>query len=149
MCRTVRWRDAVRAPGGRARSPGWPRSAAPPPPAWRLEAPRLPSRYLARAVDRDRDLPAVVDVDALDARARRIAQAERLGALREGALLARLDQGEATIAAAAAQRFRGTGAVGELRVGAHQEHEARLVIAGRRHHLVVAIVRLQRARNRG
>ena len=61
---------------------------------------------------------------------RRVAQADRIGALHEAALAARVDQREA--AAALAQEFGGAGAIGEARVGAEQEHQARLLIAGRR-----------------
>ena len=65
----------------------------------------------------------------VDPRARGIAQPDRLGALREAALLARLDEGEAAFAAA--QEFGGAGAVGEAGRGAGEEYEARLVVARR------------------
>src|SRR5256712_6681983 len=87
---------------------------------------RLRSQGLPRAVDGDREPTTAVDVDALDPAAQRVAQAERLGALHEGALLARFNQRETAVSLA--QQLGGAGAVGKPDRGADQKHQARLVV---------------------
>jgi len=69
-------------------------------------------------------------VDALDPRPRRVAQSDGFGPLHEGALVPRLDESEA--AAALEQKVGRPLAIGEACRSAEQEHQARLVIAGRR-----------------
>src|SRR5438477_4741555 len=86
----------------------------------------LPGAF--RAEDRDRDRAALREIIAVDARADLVAQPDRLGALHEAALRALLDKREA--AAALPQEVRRTRAVGQQRLGAREEHETRLVIAG-------------------
>src|SRR5712692_4437006 len=88
--------DAAGGPGPqarRARSRKSPRRA----PQWRPWHARepQPSWRALRAEGRDDDRLAAIDVEALDARPRRIAQADRFGALHEGALLAPVDECEA------------------------------------------------------
>src|SRR5215469_1837059 len=104
---------------------------------YRAAPPRVPScapsyapSWRRRPEDRDCDPAAAADIDAVDPRAAGIAYAERLGAQREGALLSRLDEGEA--ATARFQELGGAGAVRVLEIRADEKHEARLVIAGGR-----------------
>src|SRR3974390_325134 len=66
------------------------------------------------------------DVETIDALHPDVTQAERIGALREAALVARIDQRKMTCARA--EKFGGIDAVGEVRTGAAQKHQGRLLI---------------------
>src|SRR5258708_8214674 len=80
----------------------------------------------------DSDRSGAVDVEALDARAGRIAKADRIGALDECALLTAVD--ECKPARSAEQKIRRAGADAVVGVGARKENEARLMKAGRYPH---------------
>src|SRR5438094_7698934 len=82
-----------------------------------------------RAEDRDRDYAPLREIIAVDARANLVAQPDGLGALHEAALRTLLDQRETT--APLPQEVRCARTVGEQRLRAGQEDEARLVIARR------------------
>src|SRR3954453_3096847 len=82
-----------------------------------------------RAEDRDRDRTPLREIITVNARADLVAQPNRLGALHEAALRTLLDQREP--AAPLPQEIRRARTVGEQRLRAGQEDEARLVIAGR------------------
>ena len=126
-----------------ARPPHWPRSAA------AASAPRhpdggrwRPSWRRRRAEHRQGDRPSDADVEAFHALGERIVQPDGIGALHEIALAARVDQRET--ARPLVEELRGARAVGEARVGAEQEHQARLlIIAGRGDVRFVATARAQ------
>src|SRR5262249_9846573 len=109
------------------------RSAAPQPgtmPGPHVSHP-LWSRLRLRMVDRNRNgAAAFVIVESIDPWPCPIAQSDRLGTSRKAALLASLDERKA--AAALAEKIGGPWTVGEQSRGPEQEHEARLVITGRR-----------------
>src|SRR5690349_23839350 len=86
------------------------------------------SRARLGAIDRHGDRASAADIDAVDPHALAVAHAERLGALREGAVLMRLDERET--AAAGFQKLGRAGAGRVPQLGPGQKHEARLVIAG-------------------
>src|SRR5262249_31797362 len=90
---------------------------------------RSPSWIAFGAVDGDGDRPAAADIDAVEPLPLGVAQAERLGALRERALLARLNEREP--AAAAVEEIGSAGAgEGMPHLGAGQGGPARLLVAG-------------------
>src|SRR3982750_586359 len=82
-----------------------------------------------RAEDRDRDRAPLGEIVAVDARTNLVAQPDPPGPLHEAALRALLDQREP--AAPLPQEIRRARTVGEHRLRAGQENEARLGIAGR------------------
>src|ERR1700730_17301075 len=83
--------------------------APPPPPTARGWGPR--SRPPHRAENRNRDRLSGADIDAFDVGPAGVAQADRLGALREAPFLARLDEGKAALPAA--QELGGAGGIGQ------------------------------------
>src|SRR6266702_7832396 len=82
----------------------------------------------ARFEHRNRNRLAGADVIAVNQRAAIVAQADRLRAQGEGALLARFD--ESKTATAGEQKIGGAGGIGEVRPGAREKYKAWLFVAG-------------------
>src|SRR5438477_7902490 len=76
----------------------------------------------ARFEYRNRNRLTGADVIAIDQRAAIVAQADRLCAQGEGALLARFDEGKT--AAAGEQKIGGAGGIGEVRLGPGEKYQA-------------------------
>jgi hypothetical protein len=77
--------------------------------------------------DRNRDRPPDAEVESLDSRSGVIPQSDRLGAEREGALMARFDEGQA--AKALLQEIGGASGIGKMRGRAGKKDQARLLVA--------------------
>ena len=117
-------------------------------PADGLDLLQSPSRSVPGTENGDRQIAPAADIDAFDARQRRIAKPDRVRALGKAARMARLDQREA--ARALEQEVRRADAVGQERFGSDQKDEARLVIAGGRDQRVIAAgILARRARSPG
>src|SRR5271170_7313108 len=121
----------ARATAPRARCGRFRRSRARASRWWQTSQRRRPATRswpALRTVRPDEDRATATDVVALDARPGGVAQPQRIGALYEGALLAFLDEGEA--AASSIEEIRGARTVAMVEIGADQEHQAGLMIAG-------------------
>src|SRR5947207_1782013 len=109
--------------------------------------PRQPRRSrswrTSRAEDHDRNRTPVGGIDCIEAQLLGIAQPDRLGALREIAFLADLDEGEPAFTAA--QEFGGTGGISEPHRSADEKDEARLLIADGGHQRLAAWARADQA----
>ncbi len=114
------------------------RGAARSPPRAPCRRRKLAVTARLRAIDGEGDRAPAIEVErVLQPPAQAIAQSDQFGALREGAVLPRLDDGVAALAAA--QDFGRGRAVDEPRARSEQEHEARLVEAGGRDDRIAAI----------
>src|SRR6201987_700551 len=92
-----------------------------------LEHPSSRSRRVRRLEDRNRDRLAGGAVESLDTRSGINPQPDRLGAEREGALLTRLDEGEA--ATAPAQEIGSASGIGKMRARPGKKDQAGLLVA--------------------